>query len=612
MKFPSITSLWLAAINVFKRFPFELIFAVIGTISAVWAIEINDYLGNDVAFYEWLSRLIIAANLGLVLSFATTLFSESNQLSKSKNLLLRSISLVIVALLFYSINPFLAQSDIYRFIIFSLAFHLLVSFAPFINSLKINGFWQFNETLFLRIATSALYSAVLFIGLAAALASANLLFNLNIDGKTYPQLWVLIVGIFNTIFFLSGVPDDLHTLENQQQYPKQLKIFTQYVLIPLTIIYLFILLAYEAKIIAEWSLPKGYVAMLVLGYAVFGILSLLLVYPIRNLDENKWIKTFSKSFYLLMIPLIILFILAVYQRVKDYGITEERYFLIVLAAWLSFITLYFILSAKQNIKIIPVSLCVLSLLAVYGPQSAASVSKKSQRNRLAYFIAHPKEKNYQTEVRNIVIYLIKQHGLQSVQPFVSQNLILVDNHFKAKIGVADKKNYSEYQYKYDLQDSVLRLMKINPNISVIAANSNYRSYINADEGVLKTEKASHIIHFNSNFNNDKNNPLTFNIDNKKYSLLVDSGRVYLKNGVDSFLISDANRLLNELEDKKFVSDENQEFKVLNKELSVNKTFQNKEITIRFERLNGYIDNKNDKKTAFKSQFFEGYLIISKL
>jgi hypothetical protein len=108
------------------------------------------------------------------------------------------------------------------------------------------------------------------------------------------------------------MPQPLSVLNQTQEYPKSLKVFTQYVLLPLTTIYLAILLAYEAKIIIEWSLPQSSVAVLILGYTVFGILSILLIHPIRNLEENRWINLFAKSFYLLMIPLLSLLLVSIY------------------------------------------------------------------------------------------------------------------------------------------------------------------------------------------------------------------------------------------------------------------------------------------------------------
>lgn len=179
----------------------------------------------------------------------------------------------------------------------------------------------------------------------------------------------------------------------------------------------------------EWSLPKGLVATLVLGYAVYGMLSILLVHPVRFDQGNRWIMTFSKFFYLLLIPLIILLGSAVYLRVNQYGVTESRYILILLSLWLTGITIYFLSSRLQNIKIIPVTLCVVALLAVWGPQSASAVSKRSQLNRLFSFF---EQKNSISngkfvpltnasgsgEATEILRYLINRHGAKSLRGYL--------------------------------------------------------------------------------------------------------------------------------------------------------------------------------------------------
>ncbi|MFD2143966.1 DUF4153 domain-containing protein [Mucilaginibacter antarcticus] len=200
------------------------------------------------------------------------------------------------------------------------------------------------------------------------MGAVNLLFNVKFEFDTFAILWIWIVGMFSTTFFLTGVPGNFAALNKDNSYPNGLKVFTQYVLIPLATIYLAILLAYEAKILIQWNLPKGFVSYLILGYAVFGILSLLLVYPIREQEENKWLKSFARNFYLLLLPLLILLFVAVGTRVFEYGITEQRYFLIALALWLLFISIYFLLFKTQNIKVIPISLCLVTLITIYGPQ----------------------------------------------------------------------------------------------------------------------------------------------------------------------------------------------------------------------------------------------------
>jgi hypothetical protein len=372
MKLPSLQKLRKATVQAIFRFPLEIFCAIVGTGLLLWVVE---HEGIDTE--EHLLRLVLCCVLGLVVFLSITVFSESRALSKMTRSLLQVGGVFLLVACWFAIAPEEKQAGITRYMFLVVAFHLLVSCAP---KTSIAGFWEYNKQLFIRILTAQLYSWVLFGGLCVAVASSNFLFNLDIDEKIYAHLYILIVGLFNTIFFLAGVPDT--TVLAEQHYPKGLKVFTQYVLIPLATIYLIIILAYEGKVIVEWSLPKGIISWLILGYAVYGMLSILLVYPVRLLQENNWIKTYSRLFYFLIIPLLPLLGLAIGMRVLDYGITEARYTVLVLSFWLTGITVYFLISRTQNIKLIPLTLALLAILSTWGPQSASSVSERSQVNRL--------------------------------------------------------------------------------------------------------------------------------------------------------------------------------------------------------------------------------------
>ena len=311
--------------------------------------------------------------LALPLFLSATLFAESNRFSKPKTIVLSIVVLLLIIGIYFSFNVALLTSDIIRFALLFISFHLLVSFAGFLSNSTINAFWEFNKVLFLRILTALLYSTVIHIGLCIAILAVDQLFNLDLSTKVYGKLFCIIFGLFNTIFFLAGVPSVMKEGDPLESYPKGLKIFTQFVLIPLSIIYLMILLAYESKIVLQWSLPDGWVGWLVAGYAVFGIFSFLLIFPIRTQEENRWIHIFSKWFYLLLIPLIVLLFIAIWTRIRAYGITENRYFLVLLGVWLTGITIYFSLQ-KTNIRIIPISLFLFCLIATWGPQSAPLTS----------------------------------------------------------------------------------------------------------------------------------------------------------------------------------------------------------------------------------------------
>jgi hypothetical protein len=147
MKFPSIKNLFQSVGLTVERFPFESLFALAGTIASTIKIELT-YTSR--VQENWSLRAILIANLGLLLSLSATLYSESKQWAGGKKLLLRLIAAVIAVLFIFIINPGVHGSDHIRFVLLSLSFHLLVAFAAFTEKGHINGFWQFNKTLFLR------------------------------------------------------------------------------------------------------------------------------------------------------------------------------------------------------------------------------------------------------------------------------------------------------------------------------------------------------------------------------------------------------------------------------------------------------------------------------
>ncbi|MBX0290173.1 DUF4153 domain-containing protein [Hymenobacter sp. HSC-4F20] len=158
--------------------------------------------------------------------------------------------------------------------------------------------------------------------------------------------------------------------------------FTQFVLLPLVVLYLGILYAYMGRILVQWELPEGWVSVLVLALSVAGILALLLIHPIRNAAENTWIRTFARWFYLALFPLLGLLAVAISTRIRAYGITEERYFVLILAAWLLVMATYFLVRKGQGIIWIPASLALVALLSAAGPWGAFATAERSQLGQL--------------------------------------------------------------------------------------------------------------------------------------------------------------------------------------------------------------------------------------
>ena len=311
-----------------------------------------------------------------------------------------------------------------RFLLVALCCHFLAAFLPFLRRDDRPGFWQYNKSLFLRAILSGVYAAVLFAGLALALAAVQHLFGLDIKENTYAELGVVLLGVFHTWIFLAGIPRDLEGLNRSDDYPSGLKVFTQFILLPLVSLYFIILITYEAKILVTWNWPEGWVAQLVLWYSVVGILSLLLLHPLQTREGNRWIAAFGRWFFAGLVPLVLMLYFAIYQRIAEYGLTVNRSLVVTMAVGLTLVVLYFVLGRSRDIRAFPIALFFLALVSALGPFSAFALSERSQRARLTEYLttngmyekgklrAAPgtvSEEDRQ-EMSSIVDYLLEWHG----------------------------------------------------------------------------------------------------------------------------------------------------------------------------------------------------------
>ena len=582
MTWPSLGSLWNDTKQVISRFPLQVAVTVMAVIVSFILIDYKgDYLGQSE-----LIKMLFSCNMALVLLIAADLYAEVNAIRGSKKWGLRLLCLVICLSLYFFLQPQLYLADRFRIGLFIIAFHLLVAFTPFIRKGNLMGFWEYNKVLFLRILTAGLYGAVLYIGLAIALSAIEALFNVDVTSKIYQRLAAVVALGFTTIFFLAGVPADFNRINDlKHAYPKPLKIFTQYVLIPLITIYLVILLVYEAKILLNWELPKGMVSMLVLGYSVFGILSLLLIYPVKDQEGNGWIRLFSRWFYLLMIPLLVLFLLAIWKRVDNYGITESRYILIIIAIWLSFMTAYFLFSKKDDIKIIPVSLCILALVITYGPQSAFSVSRDSQTTRLKKLI-NADDARARREKPEIIRYLVLNHGLTSLQQFTAVNLEQLSKNLDQK---ARRTKQYAYIHEQQLVDTAYKLLKVDMDKETKSGTLTRLAVEN--EGVLNIKGFDYVVPMDYAFSEFEG---TLNGTPLKIERLKD-GKLSVQFANDPAVIFDADPALIGVKDKHSLPGDG---------IRINKSTEKYELSLLITLMT--IDYDMDQRENFR---FKGNLMV---
>lgn len=375
MRLPSIEQLVSVGRSSARRFPLILLSAAVAAAAGA--------LLPDSSIEDTLLGVMYVASLGIPLALAVDLVAERRAPSRGILWIARAIVVALLVAVYVGRLSWSEPVELLRYVQLSVAAHLLVAVAPYMGVREWNGFWQYNRTLLLRFLMAGVFSAVLYVGLTIALLAVDNLLGVEVQEETYFRLWCVIAFLFNTWFFVSGIPEDLGALDRRTDYPPALKVLGQYILSPLVTVYLLIITAYLGRILITRVWPSGWIGYLVSSVAVAGILSLLLLYPVAEREENRWVRSYARWFYFGLIPANVMLLLAIWKRIQQYAITEPRYFLVILSLWLAGISLFYAFSRSRNIKVIPATLALLAIVTFAGPWSAYAVSRRSQTARLA-------------------------------------------------------------------------------------------------------------------------------------------------------------------------------------------------------------------------------------
>jgi len=419
-----------------RRFPLVVLAA--SAMTAAWC-------GLVLAEFETpgigLVRALLTASLGLPWLIAAALCRERMRHARLRFL---PETLVIAGLAIFAatLPPELADAPAavrYLWLALVAAGHLTIPVAPFATDRRGTLFWRFAIAAFLRAILAALFTTVLFAGLALALFSFSRLFGVALDhAKVYGVLFGLSYGVFQTLYVLGGIPrlDSADEIRWLERYPAVLRFPCQFVLAPLAAIFLALLYAYALKILLRFEWPEGFVALPVLLLGAGGMLLALLVHPLRRPASEGgefWARAIWRILFPALGPLAVLLFLAVQIRVAAYGVTEPRWLGLALACWLFAVAVAYALRPWGGIRWLPASLAIIAAASVLGPWSALQTSFHSQRARLvdaaqrhgmldADGALQPRDANRALEsdarrnIASILRYLLRTHGADRLKP----------------------------------------------------------------------------------------------------------------------------------------------------------------------------------------------------
>ncbi|AMD94353.1 DUF4153 domain-containing protein [Leptotrichia sp. oral taxon 847] len=493
-----------------ERFPVTVIFGIILFIIAIFSIE-----GS---YYElaWIEYLIIAIPLSATLELVREKYFENKNRKFFRIInFFGTILFIFVSKMFFK-NYF--AGEVINVTATVLIFYVLFYLIPIIYRNE-NREKYLQSVVGNQIITIG-FALVLFLGFSAIIGTVDVLL-INLPHTLYTHAFVFSASVFGVIFFVSRLKEKDESLANYE-LPKIVEVLICYILIPLILIYTTILYLYFAKIIFTLKMPKGVVSHLVLWYTAFSLFIIIMVTPITY--KNKFAKFYKKFFPMISVPLILLALFSINKRIFQYGITENRYLVMILVIWLLFNMILYIV--KNDVKWVLISYIFAILIAVFSPFNLVTVSINSQNKRLEKLL-----------IKNGII----------------QNGKITNNNDKVSI-----KNKNEIMSVIDYfynDTSELKWKKIKilgktyekPEdfMKVIGANDFWRSYESIDnqekgviseislkinDGIKMTESKGYdylIYDFNVSYLLDTNE--TKEINNNGYKIILKNENLTIKN-----------------------------------------------------------------------------------
>ena len=355
----------------YKKFPITIIIVYI--ITLLFLFEDSSFVEKimDESFME----VLLVSAIG-------TLFVESLFVDTKKRILGNVIS-VLIALGFRELMVVETDINDYWYKIFAAYVTTLPILTIYINlkkseltlseyALKVLSNFGKNLSIYLLANIGILVVLAVFI-------------ELILDGEDYDLYSKVLIILFGGFY----VPSLIDTISNvKNEVGKLIKILITYVYTPVVGFLIAILYLYITKITLNGELLKDSIFyILAITFAIGMPCTVLL----QNYKENKKLYSLSKLFVYSFILVIVLQILAMNIRVRDYGLTETRYIAYLFVIFEIIAVILMIKEDAKNIDKVILVLVGLVLIGTISPLNIQIVPVLSQTARIENMVSSAEE-----------------------------------------------------------------------------------------------------------------------------------------------------------------------------------------------------------------------------
>lgn len=370
--------------SAFKRFPTASAFTFLIFITLV--IETNLFSlfdkvfgDNAIKFFTWLAIYPIAA---LIISLTTSLVQESRKSTDWRPQAIASgswfvLSLTLVFALFDKSGDYLiyfGSAIALVYITASMGFF----FAPFWKERNENGVWNFLQKSFKAAVVAILVSAILLGAIEGFVFGFEQLFDADFDSDfTYLNIFYFCASVVAPILFFTKIPSIEECLEEPPTLSKFASSTIRFLFIPVIAIGTLLFYAYILKFIALWNIPGETPSYFVIGFMIYMLVLVTVMYPVRLAAEQSFEKRFIKIIPAACIPLVILMSIDISNMISKLGIDTEYIYAIALNIYFyAIIAILLVEKISRKMRYIAIVFCAMFFILTQTPFSAPNINER--------------------------------------------------------------------------------------------------------------------------------------------------------------------------------------------------------------------------------------------
>lgn len=338
-------------------------------------------------------------------------------------------------------------------------------FLPFFRERHDLASWNLTLRMTCFAALCPLACGIVSLGLTLLLNSLDWLFGIMVNHHWHSSLTAVLMIFVAGALWMSRLPKGEAKYNRLALTSKFLTGMVRYLFLPLVLGYLLVLYGYGAKILLNMELPKGGVCLLII-MLMMGCLGIeLLLYPLQRKAEAEGGKKHAFERWLvrwlpiIILPLLVLMTVAIGRRLYDYGITEDRLYVLTLNLWFYAVCLGLFFTRARRIHWVSLTFGLLFLLTSALPVNYCSITYDVITSRIDRFFEihdHPELPMSREVFDKFAESLPAKEAeqlrgdLQYIRRLYSQKEI--DRYVDKEVGLwrvySDKKANFEYNYTH--------------------------------------------------------------------------------------------------------------------------------------------------------------------